>query len=215
MPARVPCPLGPALAVVAILATGCGGATGHVRGRAIASPERIPRGFAVLRSRRTSDDGLPASALHALASSRRPYFAASSYRGARRVLASPPAWLLSANGGDLCLVHIIYPLLSSFHGELLAPTPTFTCGSPAQARQGRLLDVQSLSTTATARAPALVLGVLPDGIGSVTIGSRDGPDVTAPVLRNAFAAKIRAPAWLRYTEGARVRTTSLRPFVGP
>jgi hypothetical protein len=155
-------------------------------------------GLAVLDEARTASDLLPGEVLTALTQSVQPEFSKADIRSARRVLPLSPGWLVPAGDGQTCLVRLIYPLIPAVHGIALSPTPSYTCASEAATAEGHLVETQSLTTSGTSTGDARVVGVVPDGVTSVTVVSSEGRRTTLPVFRNAYEAIVRDPTVVRF-----------------
>jgi hypothetical protein len=185
----------------------CAGSESHsaAPGAAAAALARPP--FAVMSTRRTGDDQLPADVVSSLSESTQPAFAPAGMRAARRVEADQPVWLVEAADSELCIVRRLYPLMRT---SSLAPVVAHSCASPAEASAGRLVVVQSLLTHGTHTTYARVAGLAPDGVASVRIARRRRPPAVIPVARNAYEAVVRDPVSVGF-ETARKAATQLRP----
>lgn len=151
-------------------------------------------GFSLLSRGGGTGDAIPDEALATLKSDASVSLNREDIVDARRVLPSEPAWLVPAGGGDLCLVRLLYPLVRAVGGAALPPAPVVDCASQANALAGKLVTTQSLSaTSAGASVPIRVIGVVPDGVNSVTIGSQSGSRMRVDVLRNGYVAVLREP----------------------
>jgi hypothetical protein len=113
--------------------------------------------------------------------------------GARRVLPDQQGWLVSAPEDRLCLVRIVYPLVSEMDGKYLYPSVSRSCVSEAAAEAGRLVEVQSLSTTFVKHPPTRVDGIVPDGVRYVTIRFAGTASKVVEVVRNAYEAIVTNP----------------------
>jgi hypothetical protein len=151
-------------------------------------------GFSLLDQRGGPNDAVPSQVTAALEADVSPEFTARDIRIARRVLPSESAWLVPAEGGDLCLVRLVYPLVSSIGGTPLGPAVAVGCNSEAAALAGRLVATQSLSATSAARTvPVRVIGIVPDGVENVSIRSGRGHASRVAVVQNAYEAVLRDP----------------------
>jgi hypothetical protein len=119
------------------------------------------------------------------------------------------AWLVPAADGELCLVHLIHPLIARIAGRVLAPAVARACAGGEEAERGQLLEVRSLTLGAYADRAEL-LGVVPDGVRAVSV-ERAGvlAPVTVPVARNAYRAIVREPTSVRFRDGHVVRSLSV------
>jgi hypothetical protein len=145
---------------------------------------------AVLRSAGSPEDALPQVVVSSLRESVQPEFDPAALHSARRVLADQPVWLLTT-GGEVCLVRLVYPLVS---GRGLPPLVTHECASPSVTAAGSLVVVQSLATSSSdVGASARVIGIAPDGISAVTIRCKGAVDVRVAVTRNAYEAIVSNP----------------------
>jgi hypothetical protein len=182
-----------AIALISLLPSSCGD-TQHTPAAIAPSVG----GLATLGEARTSSDLLPKEVVTALTQSVQPEFSGADIRSARRVLPLNPGWLVPAVDGQTCLVRLIYPLIPAEHGIALSPTPSYTCASEAATQEGHLVETQSLTTSGTGTTDARVVGVVPNGVTSVTLVSRGGRATAVPVFRNAFEAIAWEPIVLRF-----------------
>jgi hypothetical protein len=155
--------------------------------------------FAVLETPATPDDSLPQEVVDALVHSVEPEITRTAMRTARRVLADNPTWLVRAPDGELCLVGIVYPLPGSWLRAHFTPTVTRECAPERDAASGRLVGTQSLGVSVATSEMARVVGVVPNGTGSVVIVARDGQRAAAMVDRNAYELTVREPVALTFT----------------
>jgi hypothetical protein len=181
-----------AVLLIGLLASSCGD-TQHTLAMAPGDG-----GLAVLDEAWTSSDRLPAEIVTALTQSVRPEFNRADIHSARRVLPLNPGWLMPAVNGQICLVRLVYPLISTQHGIELGPTPSYTCASEAATQEGHLVETQSLATSGTDTRNARVVGVVPNGVSAVTLVSSEGRRTVVPVFRNAFEAIIWKPTFVRF-----------------
>jgi hypothetical protein len=174
------------LLLVAATICSCGGAR-----RPPPSPAKHePAVPAVLRRPGSAEDVLPQAVVSSLRESVQPEFDLASLHSARRVLADQPVWLLAA-GGEVCLVRLVYPLVS---GRGLPSLVTHECASPSVTAAGSLVVVQSLVTSSSdTPAPARVIGIAPDDISAVTIRCKGAADLRVAVMRNAYEAVVANP----------------------
>jgi hypothetical protein len=190
----------------AIGLAGCGGTA--ERPRAAESGE--PSAFSVLRAARTSSDAVPLSFARDLLRSSEPNLYEPDIEGARKVLSHQLAWLVPGPGGALCLVRVVYPLVSEGQGERLPASLGRVCSSEGAAREGRLMETQSLSTTFAKRLPTLVDGIVPDGVHRVVVHSIGGVRRAVPVVRNAYEAIAESPRSISFVAPQAGRR---RPYV--
>lgn len=156
-------------------------------------------GFSSLSQQGSPGDAIPDEALSALEGDASASFSRGDILDARRVLPSEPAWLVPTGGGDLCLVRLLYPLVAAEGGVALPPAPAIDCASEADARAGKLVTTRSLSaTSAGPSVPVRVVGVVPDGVNSVTIGSQLGGKARVNVIRNGYVAVLREPTEVQF-----------------
>lgn len=163
-------------------------------------PQKLPRlpGFVVFDGAPTPDDVIPVEVATALMRSERPEFATADIRKARRVLANDPGWLVPATNGEICLERLIYPLIADIKGAALQPTPSQMCTSESEAQAGRLVETHALLTSGREAKYSTVVGVVPNGVATVTIVSRSGRRISVTVLRNAYEAVVADPVSVRY-----------------
>jgi hypothetical protein len=172
-----------------------------------------PSGFAVLNTSAKPDDVVPKEVSTALAESVQPEFTSADIRAARRVLADEPVWLVPAVEGRLCMVRLVFPLVTGAQGRDLGPIPAQVCASEAEARAGELVSTHSLATSATRRASTSIVGIVPDGVRQVSLISRLGTSTTLPVIRNSYATVALEPASVTFVvdRGGR-RVTRMVPL---
>ncbi|MGE5700789.1 MAG: hypothetical protein ACM3VU_00070 [Arthrospira platensis] len=142
---------------------------------------------------------IPADIALALAENPQPGFNGADLRAAKRVLADEPGWLLPAANGELCLVRVVYPLVSESKGVVLPPARSLTCASEAKIQAGRLVDVQALLTSGTKAKESKVVGVAPNRVSTVTVISRDGRQLPVVVRQGAYEAVVANPVGLSFT----------------
>jgi hypothetical protein len=149
--------------------------------------------FAVLRTPRTSGDVVPLFVARFLLEGNEPKLAETDLQDARRVLPDQQGWLVPAPEDKLCLVRVVYPLISKSHGEDLPPSVNRTCSTQGAVEAGRLMETQSLSTTLAKRLPTRVDGVVPDGVHHVVVRSIGDTKKAVPVVRNAYEVIVVNP----------------------
>lgn len=182
---RPPC----AVAIVMLLvgATGCGAADGPQP----ATPSQSA--FAVLESQRSNRDMVPPWVVRRLLKANEPMLSAADIQGARRVLPHQEGWLIPGPEDGLCLVRVIYPLVSEVNGEQFPPSVSLSCSSQAKAEAGQLFETQSLSTTFAKRSPTRVDGIVPNGVRSVTVRFAGSASKKVAVERNAYETIVINP----------------------
>ena len=147
----------------------------------------------------TPDSAIPAEIATLLTRSQRPKFKSVDIRAARRVLANDPGWLLRAANDELCLVRVIYPLITKTKGLVLPPTRSLGCASEAKTQAGRLVEVQALLTSGTKAKESKVVGVAPNRVAVVTLISRDERRLSVVVRQGAYEAVVANPIGLSFT----------------
>ena len=145
--------------------------------------------FAVLGAPRTAHDELPPSG-RALLAEQPNLIAPQNYTHARSVSTQWSTWLIPAKGEQLCLIRELYPL-RILQAVGLPPIAAADCATVEEARHGQLVITQSAG--ATVHGMADVLGVVPDGVRSVMITSRNHRRTSTLVARNAYAAAVATP----------------------
>jgi hypothetical protein len=195
-------------AVLSFLLSSCGGQVSHATRPGDASA------FAVLRQPRTADDVLPKQIADSLRETERPAFSSQDVSAARRILANTPAWLLPADNGEVCLAMLEYPVA---RGASFAPIPLHGCVPEGAARLGKLVLVRSLATVpTTSDSRAQVLGIVPDGVPSITVRARDPRLSTVAVLRNAYSLVVNGPRQMHFqTRRSGRRTVVAVPLTTP
>ncbi len=149
--------------------------------------------FSVLETRRTERDRLP------------------SVRGGRRGAVSDGAdadrtrwlaagvWLVPA-GSELCLVYLVRALTAAPSGGRLPPAIVQQCATVVHAAAGQLVASQSLSPSSHAVPGATrVLGLVPDGVRTVTIFDANGGTTEVRVRRNFYAGSVAEPTAVRFS----------------
>jgi hypothetical protein len=169
----------------------------------------VTSGVGVLSVGRSPDDLLPPEVLMFLSESVRPEYTPADLRAARRVLANEPGWLLPAADGEICLVRVVYPLLSGSGSASLPPTDSQVCESESGVLGGRLVETQSLSAT-SAQGMTRVVGVVPDGVAKVLVVLAGGATAVVPVQRNAYEVIVRGPVAVRFVRRQDSRVTAHR-----
>jgi hypothetical protein len=114
-----------------------------------------------------------------------------------------------ASEGEVCLVDLVAPTVARLSGAILPPALARDCAPEASAQAGRLVESQSLTAGAYARS-ARVVGVVPDGVGAVTIRSRRRPPLVVPVIRNAYDVVVSDPAAVTFVVRQRGRALERR-----
>jgi hypothetical protein len=179
------------VAMVIVLAVGVAGC-----GAAHDSPQFATSSlsaFAVLRVPRSHDDEVPPWVEHLVLEGHEPVLSAADIQGARGVLPRQQGWLIQAPEGGLCLVRMIYPLVSEVDGESLPPSVSRSCSSAAAAEAGQLFQTQSLSTTFVKRMPTRVIGIVPDGVDHVAVRFAGNASKRVAVVRNAYETIVINP----------------------
>jgi hypothetical protein len=192
-------------------------------GRDASSPEPpsalIPGALVAFQRPATASDTMPAEVVTELKTAESPEFTTRDIQAARRMLPSEMAWLVPARNGEVCLVQAIKPLGAAAAKEDLGPTTTRSCSSARDARAGRLVVTQAL-TTVEIDKPGLarVVGVAPTDATQATILSGDGRTTPADLDNGAYVALARDPVAVRFTTvslGRRVsRRVALTTFSG-
>jgi hypothetical protein len=154
--------------------------------------------LAVFSGTPTPDDVIPAEMSAAIAQSERPEFTSADIRAARRVLSDDPGWLLPATNGEICLERTVYPLLTESKGVVPPPTRSQSCATEAEVRAGRLVEAQALLTSGTQAKSSRVVGVVPNGVTTVTIVLRRRPHVSVEVIHNAYEAIVPDPIKVQF-----------------
>jgi hypothetical protein len=149
--------------------------------------------FAVLESPRSSDDVLPTDIAASLSRSVQPEFSSADIQAARRVLANKPGWLVPTVNEELCLVDVVYPLIARVGGTVLPPSLTESCAPEAAARDGEIVETQSMSATNGDARPIRLIGVAPNHVETVTVITSNGEHLVADVIRNAYEVVVRDP----------------------
>lgn len=180
----------------------------NITRRTSRSALRMPHGFAVLTTSAAAGTRLPQSLRAYLDGQRQVAFSKSDLGAARRVVADKPYWLVPAETGVLCLTGLIYPSASrATGGPGLPPLPAVTCTPDKNAEAGRLITYQLLTTANGTYRSTRVVGVVPNGVATVTIDRRHAPPISLPVVRNGYETMITHPVRLQFVarEGARAR----------
>jgi hypothetical protein len=162
--------------------------------------------FSVLNRSRTSDDALP----YVPRKSRGPVFAArgrsgplsdmASAHAARRLWLSVPAWLVPESDERLCLLHTVKALTRGLGGRSLPPAIVQQCTTMAAATAGRLVVTQSLSASRRGSSAVVILGVVPDGVTTVSVLDGGGHAKGLPVRRNSYAGIVVDPKAVRFSD---------------
>jgi hypothetical protein len=182
-----------AIAAVLLTFAGCGAAQ-----RSQPTNKPTPLAFAVLRAPGAVEDAVPSWVARGLLAGTEPALSSGDIESARRVLANQQGWLIPAPEDELCLVRVVEPLVSEAGGHHLYPSVKRSCVSQVQAEQGRLYETQSLSTTFAKRLPTRVVGIVPDGVGEVTIHWDGGAAASVPVIRNAYEDVVINPSSIAF-----------------
>jgi len=161
--------------------------------------------FEVSATPATSEDALPQDVADTLAGSAHPEFVAADLRAARRVLAQDGGWLVPADDGEACLVRLAYSLLAP-RGSI-PPSTRHVCMSEKLAQEGRLLEAESFATPQKPNPKARVVGIVPNGVSSVTFRSRGGQRTVIPTVRNAYEAIVVEPVSLTFVARQGGKTT--------
>jgi|ERR1700683_760090 len=160
--------------------------------------------FSVLSSARTSDDMLPSvqrSPGGPLVVGSGLSTNAASVSAARRVSSTVPAWLVPESDERLCLLYTVNALMLGPGGRPLPPAVVQQCTTVAAATAGRLVVTQSLSPSSRAGSRSiLVIGVVPDGVRSVSVISGDGHQTVASARRNSYASTVVDPTAVKFSD---------------
>jgi hypothetical protein len=179
--------------VASVAVIGCGDAQ---------RPTRAPlgdRGFAVLTSREPTGARPPAQVIASLQKSQDPAFSNRDIADARAISPLGGVWLVPNGESDLCLVRLIAPLIPVLDGEHLPDGVIRSCATARAASQGRLVEVQALVTSRHVSGRNLVVGIVPDGVRSVTISLLHGSRHLS-VARNSFGALVGIPTALTFAD---------------
>jgi len=199
--------------VAALLATGLSscGAGAQTSSPAKASAVALP--FHVLHRPASRGDIIPRAFAANLQKSDESPITPRDVAAARRVLQHDPAWLLPAEGEEVCLARVLYPLVSAVRGGHFPPILTHICKSVRAAELGELVEVQTLSTSTSHVGPVRVIGVAPDGVATIVIRATGGRSTRAPVIDNTYEAVVVHPTAVEFPRGA---APSVRvPLVSP
>lgn len=186
----------------ALAACGSSKKTGTTNG---APGERAPvLGFAVSATPATSDDALPRDVADTMMGLANPEVLAADVRAARRVIREG-AWLLPAANGEACLVRLAYSLVAP-RGSI-PPYARHVCLPEQLAQEGRLLEAESFATPEKPNPNARVVGIVPNGVSSVTFRSRGGQHTVVQTTRNAYEAIVIEPVELAFVSREGGKTT--------
>lgn len=154
--------------------------------------------LSILRRRVTVRDRIPPEAL--------PYFGPRTEFGrgtgvdlrlARRVrIATNAAWLLPARHGRLCLIINTYE--DSVRVLRLKPSYVTSCGTRRDAAAGRFILTMTSGTPSALPGDhrRLLVGIVPDGVKSVTLALASGVPRTVAPAENVYWADIGREALL-------------------
>jgi hypothetical protein len=181
--------------VSALTVYGCGGASSPTRHTA-----RTVR-LAVLSEPPSRSDAMPSWVSKAMRTKGDSPVPTVDQEKARWVLRPHSAWLLPLAGGVTCLVRIVPPLVSTFHGRPLGPTASQNCLPDRLVAAGRLCESQSLSTTFRRHLRTLVDGIVPDDVAYVTLHSSDGRSKNVSVERNSYETTAVNPYSVTFVVG--------------
>jgi hypothetical protein len=175
--------------------------------------------FSVLNSIRVEADALPAVRSGVPVGARDSPLAAADERASRRLIPTVAAWLVPASDQRLCLVYTVGALTRGPGDASLPLAIVRQCTTVAAAATGRLVVTQSLSPSRKGSGDALILGVVPDGVASVSVVGADGRTTVLRVLRNSYAGKVADPTAVTFSDrmgsGAEVsRTVPVASFGG-
>lgn len=149
--------------------------------------------FPVLDTPATPGDAVPPEVAASLTNSVDPEFTRADVRGARRILADEPGWLVVAADGELCLFYVLYALADPARGwKYEPPTVAHACVPEGEADAGDLVVAQSLGSSVAASDAARVAGVAPNGVRLVTVRSRRR-SVEVPVDRDGYEVVVGEP----------------------
>jgi len=171
------------MAVLSCLLVGCG----QARIETFPTP-----GLAAFDAPATREDRVSHEVATALSQNLRPEFSTRDIHAARRVLLDHPGWLVPAEDGEVCLVHVIYPTVTELGGAALPPATAEVCAPEAVVLAEGIVESQSLTSGTYART-ARIVGVVPNDVGTVTITSRAGERTPVTVIRNAYEAILEEP----------------------
>jgi hypothetical protein len=123
-------------------------------------------------------------------------------------LRTPAAWLIPVADERLCLLYTVKALTPGPGGRSLPPAVVQQCATLAAAIVGRLVVTQSLSASSSGGSEEIrILGVVPDGVGRVSVIGGDGRTTVLPVQRNSYAGTVAEPTAVRFSD--RVGTSSV------
>jgi hypothetical protein len=128
-----------------------------------------------------------------------PTLSVADLRAARRVLAHQRGWLIPAPPNELCLARVVDPLVREVDGQRLHPSVERSCVNRMGAAAGRLSEAQSLSTTFRKRMPTRVVGIVPDGVDTVTIRFDGGASTNVAVAHNSYEDVLINPSSVSFT----------------
>lgn len=110
-------------------------------------------------------------------------------------------WLVPTEGGGLCLLRVVDPLVKSKDGQRLPAAIDPVCVDRSMAERGRLMATLSLTTVPRRRVPTAVFGVVPDGVRRVVVRTDDGRRRVVVVSRNGYEATVTNPVSLSFVLG--------------
>jgi hypothetical protein len=149
-------------------------------------------GFSALRDMALRET-LPHEVAQSLLTSVGTEFVTADTRVAARLRPLRPIWLVPANDGDLCLVRLTYATSLGARSAALPPSLTRTCLSDAEAKLGRLVETQTPGSSTRGERQTAVIGVVPDGVRTVTLVSWRGSRETVSVRDNAYEGSLVDP----------------------
>jgi hypothetical protein len=173
--------------------------------------------FSVLNRSRTSDDTLlsvphePRGPVVAAPGTSGPLSNTASAHAARRLASAVPAWLVPKSDERLCLLYAVKALTLGPGGRPLPLAIVQQCTTVAAATVGRLVVTQSLSASRHGSGAVMILGVIPDGVSTVSVLGGDGHTKVLPVRGNSYAGTVVDPTAVRFSD--RVGTSSVSRVV--
>ena len=124
-------------------------------------------------------------------------------------MGTPAAWLVPATDERVCLLYTVNALTRGPGGRPLPPAVVQHCATVAAATAGRLVLTQSLSASREGSSAVMILGVVPDGVSTVSVLSGgDGHTKVLPVRGNSYTGIVVDPTAVRFSERAGNTTVS-------
>jgi hypothetical protein len=124
----------------------------------------------------------------------------ASAHTARRLSSTVPAWLVPESDERLCLLHTVKALIRGRGGRSLPFAIVQQCTTMATARAGRLVVTQSLSASRQGSSAVMILGVVPDGVTTVSVLDGGGHAKVLRVRRNSYAGIVVDPSAVRFSD---------------